>query len=130
MAQRPGEEDDDVRIQPPPRLSFLSLPDIAHASIASFLPDGNETEDSRLSVSEVSRALFESYGGSLNEMRVHNVAGRSAARLAAMLRRNKELAEVTVQEQEAIPALCLAIVQGCCRGIERIYLFGQFGSYG
>jgi len=29
---------------------------------------------------------------------------------------------VTVHQQEAIPAFCQAIVQGCCRGVERIYL--------
>jgi hypothetical protein len=47
----------------------------------------------------------------------------SAARLAALLQRNKKLSEVTVQEQEAIPTFCQAIVHGCCRGVDRITLF-------
>jgi len=55
MLKRNQNDDDDVRVQPPSvPTSFLSLPDIAHASIAAFLPDGN---DSRLRISEVSRAL-------------------------------------------------------------------------
>lgn len=32
------------------------------------------------------------------------------------------LAEVVVSEQGAIPALCQAIVQGCCRGVEKLDL--------
>lgn len=124
MLKRSQVGDGDSRNQPPPAPpSFLSLPDLAHTSIASFLPDGNKGNDSCLRVAEVSRALLESYGGSLNEMRVHYVAGSSAARLAVLLRRNRKLSEVIVQQQEAIPALCLAVVQGCCRRIERLYLF-------
>ena len=51
---------------------------------------------------------------------IHASNVHSTARLAALLRRHKKLAEVTVYKQEAIPAFCQAIVQGCCRGIERI----------
>lgn len=46
----------------------------------------------------------------------------SAARLAALLQRQNKLAEITVYRQEAIPAFSLAIVKGCCGGIERLYL--------
>jgi hypothetical protein len=53
---------DDGHVQAPPP-TFLSLPDLAHATIASFLPDGNKGNASRLRVSEVSRAMLESYGG-------------------------------------------------------------------
>jgi len=110
---------EEAPIQPAPApTSFLSLPDVAHGIIASFLPD----TDSRLRTAEASRALFESYGGILTCISIKFWKESSAARLAALVRRNKELAQVTAR-QDAIPALCLAIVQGCCRGVERINLF-------
>ena len=91
--------------------------------IASFLPDGNKGNDSRLRTAQASRALFESYGGILTCISIKFWKDSSAARLAALLRRNKDLAQVTAR-QDAIPALCLAIVQGCCRGAtKRINLF-------
>lgn len=100
-------------IQPPPAPpSFPSLPDLAHASIASFLPDGNKGNDSRLCVAEASRALLESYGGTLTRMCICCVEEGSAARLAALLGRNKKPVEVIIDGQEAIPALCQANVQG------------------
>ena len=124
MAQRPREEeDDDDRIQPAPAPpSFPSLPDLAHASIASFLPDGNKGNESRLRVSGASCALFKTYGGSLTRMHVRYVAESSAARVAALLRRHKKLADVIVKDQQTISALSLAIVQGCCQGIEKATL--------
>ena len=121
MAQQ--DSVDAANIQPPlTKPSFLALPDIAHACVASFLPDGNKkAKDSRLRVAEASRVLLEPYGGSLTRLSLkHNDS--SAARLAALLRRQKMLAEVVVSEQGAIPALCQAIVQGCCRGVEKLDL--------
>lgn len=70
-----------ARPQRPP--TFLSLPDIAHASIASFLPDGGTRGPNRLRVSEVSRTHFETYGGSLTRISILYVQGSSTARLAA-----------------------------------------------
>ena len=113
---------EEAPIQPPPT-SFLSLPDIAHGCIASFLPDGNKGNESRLRTAEATRALFESYGGTLNNISLQYREDSSAARFAALLRRNNELAYVILYQQEAIPAFCLAIVQGCCRGVERIDLY-------
>jgi len=115
---------DEVPNQAPPAPPFLSIPDLAHSNIASFLPDGNKPKKSRLRVLEVSRALLGYYGGTLTEMSTSCSEGRSAARLAALLQKQKKLVDVTVYEQKAIPALCHAIVQGCWRGVERIELHG------
>ena len=118
-------QDDDGHVQPHPAISpfFLSLPDIAHASIASFLPDGNKGNDSRLRVSEVSRAMLESYGGTVTRMNLRHVEDSSAAALIALLRRQKRVAEVTVEnERKIIPAFCQAIVQDCCRRVEAVHL--------
>ena len=84
MAQRHRQ---DLEPTPPP--SFVSLPDIAHTTIASFLPDGDGFfGDSRLLVS---RALLESYGGSLTQMRLRDFADSSSLALAALMRRNQKL---------------------------------------
>lgn len=104
MAQRHRP---DVEPTPPP--SFLSLPDIAHATIASFLPDGDLLfGGSRLRVSAVSRALFESYGASLTRirLRLRNFTGSSIDNLAALLRRNEKLVEVTAEgrDSRALPS--------------------------
>lgn len=112
MARRGrGNDDNDVRVQPPTGALFLSLPDLAHSSIASFLPGGNRGNDSRLRMSEVSR---QSYGGSLTRMLINFVEDSSATRLAALLRRHGKLARL-VANHKAISMLCLAIAQGCCR---------------
>ena len=134
MARCARDDDDQARSHPPlgpPSLSlskpsFLALPDIAHSSIAAFLPDGNKGSNSRLRVSEASLALRDTYGGSLTRMSVSHVENSSAARLAALLRRNTKLAEVIVEEHEALPAMCLAIVQGCCRRVENLNLNGRY----
>jgi len=114
----------EVPVKPPPAPTlFLSLPDIAHACIASFLPDGDEGGDcGRLRVSEVSRPLVEFYGGTLTIIYIFHREGSSAARLAALLRRQGQgkHVEVTLCGQESIPAFCQAIVQGCCPGIEKL----------
>ena len=47
-------------------------------------------------VSEVSRALLASYGGSLTWVYVHHVVGGSAARLSALLQRQKKLTGMLV----------------------------------
>lgn len=54
----------DGEVQSLPRPSSSSLPDIAHDGIASFLPDGDSKHEYSLRVSEASRALLGSYGGS------------------------------------------------------------------
>ena len=65
----PGQiNEGSVRSLQTPGLSLLSLPAVIHRSIASFLPDGNKKHDSRLRVSEASRALLDFYGGSLDRM--------------------------------------------------------------
>jgi hypothetical protein len=54
MAQQDGVDAADI--QPPlTRPSFLALPDVVHACIASFLHDGNKSDESRLRVAEASR---------------------------------------------------------------------------
>ena len=85
MSQRRRENEDAAQIQPSPRPSLLSLSDIAHSCISSFLPDGNKGNDSRLRVAAASRALLEAYGGSLIKVRLRFIKGSSAARLAALL---------------------------------------------
>lgn len=113
------QDNDRVQIQPPSTLSFQSLPDIALDSIASyFRRRGN---DSRLHMAEVSRALLDLYGGSLSCISVW-YTDSSAARLAALLQRQKTLDHVFVHEQKAIPALCLAIIDGSCRRMENLFL--------
>ena len=78
--------DKNMAVQPIPKPTFSSLPDVAHTIIASFLPDSNGVgKNCRLRVSEVSRALLESYGGSLTCVSVHLTQEASAVRLAALL---------------------------------------------
>lgn len=77
---------------------------------------------SRLHVSEVSRALFESYGGSLTRVDVRYVEGSTADRLCALLQRHKKNVEVYVYKEESMQAFCLAIAQGCCQGVECVEL--------
>lgn len=120
MTQQIKDGELDSTIPVSSRLSFLSLPDIAHNNIASFLPDGNGTEGSRLRVSEVSAALLDSYGGSLTQMFLQCGRGSDTTRLIALLRWHKYLAKLVVKKQNAIPALCQAIIEGCCRGVESI----------
>ena len=121
MAQRRRDDNADaVQTQPSSRPSLLSLPDIAHSCISSFLSDGNKRNDSRLRVAEASHALLEAYGGSLTKVKLRFRERSSAGRLAALLRKNEQLAEVSVRQQEAIAAFCQAIVQGCGRGVESI----------
>jgi len=119
---RPGREADeaDVHVQPLPPPFFLSLPDLAHASIACFLPDGYRGKHSRLRVSEVSRDFFDLYGGTLTGLRVHHAEGRSVDRLAAFLQRQKKLVEVSLYKGEAIPALCQAMVEAAAKGLRRL----------
>lgn len=121
-AQTPSTEQPDSGAQAPasPVPSFLSLPDIAHASIASYLPDGDTRQASPLPLSEVSRAQLESYGGSLTRIRISHIPSSRTARLVALLRRQTMLIEVIVDKQESIPAFCEAIVQGCCQRLEII----------
>jgi len=119
MAQFARGNGDRVRIRPLFTLSFQSLPDAALDSIASFsFERGN---DSRLRMAEVSRALLDLYGGSLSYIYIF-YTDSSAARLTALLRRQKILISVTVKKQEAIPALCLAIIDGSCRRLECLTL--------
>ena len=96
------------RAQPPP--PFILLPDLAHATIASFLPDGNNKgvcadpldplgdikTDNRLRVSEVCRALHDSYGGSVTSASLYYADGRSSS-LVALLRRQKKLRTLVVK---------------------------------
>lgn len=55
-------------------------------------------------------------------MKVRYVEGRSATRLAALLSRQSRIAELEVHRRETIPALCLVIVQGCCRKVQKMVL--------
>lgn len=99
------------------------MPDIAHAAIASFLPDGNYKKGNRLRFSEVSRALLVAYGGTLTCATLRNIDDDgNAARLAALLRRQHKLNTVYVAGEEAIPAFSQAIAYGCCRGVRSIHI--------
>lgn len=64
-----------------------------------------DMKDSRLRVSEASRALLETYGRNLNRISIHFTADASAGRLAALLRHQKHLEVILALEQEALPAL-------------------------
>lgn len=110
--------------------SFLSLPDITHASIVSFLPGSAPRQASCFRLSEVSRVYLESFGGSLTRIRISYVQDSPAARLVALLRRQTNLIEVIVDKEEGIAALCEAIVQGCCRRVETIYVHWRWHHSG
>ena len=105
MARRGrGGNDEDVRPRTPNSpLLFLSLPDIAHNNVSFFLPAGDWGNGSRLRVSEVSRALLSSHGTSLTRIIIRFVESSSTGRLTYLLRRLRNVKEVTVNEQEAIP---------------------------
>lgn len=125
MAHQRGREDDkhELHVQSLPPPSFLSLPDIAHNSIASFLR--NDYEDSCFPAAEVSCALLELYGGCLTKMLICQAEGRSADRLAGLLQRQKKLEQmmITCEQDHAILGLCQAVVQGCCRELEALVLY-------
>jgi hypothetical protein len=49
--------------------------------------------------------------------------------LAALLRRQRKLKEVSVTKQETIPAFSQAIAEGCCRGVESmLFDVGEYGD--
>jgi hypothetical protein len=98
MAEPGGDANAEVPSSPPP--SFTSLPDVAHHTIASFLPDGDIRRDNRLRVSEVSRALFECYGVSLDDFE-----GGTNSGLTALLRRQKRLKTIVTPVQRAFLGL-------------------------
>jgi len=69
MAQRRRDDGADaVQMQPSPSPSLLSLPDIAHSCITSFLRDGNKGNDSRLRVAEASRVAEALRHGALHNL--------------------------------------------------------------
>jgi hypothetical protein len=128
MVHQRGREDGDHEfyVQPLSLPSFLSLPDLVHANIASFLRGGGDDDNSCLRVAEVSRTLLESYGGCLTSIIICHAEGRNPAHLAALLRRQMKVQGVfTGKQDEAISGLCQAIVQGCCAGVELIVLYGS-----
>lgn len=101
MAQRPRRDDiNRLRSSSPP--SFLSLPDIVHHNIVSFLHDDDVGGSDRLQVSETSRALLEPYGGSALWLYIHQSKGASAPPLRGLLGRQKKLKELIVETEEAV----------------------------
>jgi len=50
--------------------------------------------------------MLESYGGIVTRMNLRYVEGCGAAALIALLGRQKRVAEVTVEREKVIPALC------------------------
>ena len=58
-------------------------------------------------------------------MSVYHHDGFSAGGLVNLLRRNKKLVRLDVKDQDTLPAVCRAIVEGCCRGVERLGLFEE-----
>lgn len=59
-------------------------------------------------------------------MSIYYAQGCSAARLAAFVQRQKKLVEVIVDGQEGtITAFSRVIMQGCCRQIEEVRLWGE-----
>lgn len=119
-AKRGRDGDEEVQLPRPPY--FYSLPDVAHGTIASFLSDGYDGGNNRLRVSEVSRRLYESYGGSLTRAFLRYREDGSAARLAAMLQRQTKLRTVVMETQRAIPAFSQDISQSYCRSAESVDL--------
>ena len=109
--------------------SFTSLPDIAHHTIASFIPDGDTRICSRLRVSEVSHALFDSYGGGLTSASLLDIEDGTADHLAALLRRQKMLKIMFAEGRSTLISLSHAITQGCCQGVESIHLRDISGSF-
>jgi len=102
-----------------------------HASIASFLPDGDERQASRLRLSEVSRTLFESYGGSLTKIWLSYVDDSSNARLVALLRRQPLLAEVTLNYEmtpDGLSNLARALMGGTAPQLQDLGM-GGIGSF-
>jgi len=66
--------------------------------------------------------MLESYGGIVTRMNLRYVEGCGAAALIALLGRQKRVAEVTVEREKVIPALCQAIIQNGCRRVEAVHL--------
>jgi len=108
----PSSSPPDQKQQRIPLAPITSMPQM------QFPPRRQRGNDSRLCVAEALRALLESYGGTLNRLSMRYVADSSNARLVALLRRQTFLAQVIIREEEALPALCQAILQGCCPNLE------------
>jgi len=100
----PGRHDDaEVPSSPPP--SFTSLPDVAHAVIASFLPDGYRGTCDRLRVARVSRSLLEFYGASITHLNLRGVKDGTESRLTALIRRQNELKAISAFVQKSFPGI-------------------------
>lgn len=82
MAQ-PDQDEWGIRVETAPGPSFLSLPDVLHYNIASFLSDGSKGNESQ---DELSVALLGMYGGNLTEMSLRYMEDSSAARLVSLLK--------------------------------------------
>lgn len=94
------------------------------ATASAVLP----SNDGRPRLSELARALQDFYGCSLTSIGLRYRKRSSAARLVALLHRQKKLDAVCVGEQKNIPAFSQAIAQGCCRGIKKLYLYFEDGA--
>jgi hypothetical protein len=122
MAEPGRDANTEVPSSPPP--SFTLLPDVAHHTIASFLPDKYMRTGNRLRVSEVYRALFDSYGGSLTSATLRGFDGGTDSELAGLLRRQTGLKAIYAVES-AFVRLSQAIAKGWCRGVQCITLSVQ-----
>lgn len=118
-----AESGSDANAEVPSPPSFTSLPDVAHHIIASFLPDGYMRRGNRLRVSEVSHALFDSYGGTLTIASLRD--GGTDSGLAALLRRQTRLKTIVAEGQTTFPGLVQATTQGHCRELETIKMSGE-----
>lgn len=105
------------RAQPqPPPSPFILLPDLAHATMASFLPDGDDKQDNRLRVSEASRALRDSYGGSVTSASIHYTGGGRSS-LVALLRRQKRLKTTALEGQRTFSSA----LRGATAEVSKVY---------
>lgn len=58
-------------------------------------------------------------------MSVYHHEESSDVRLVSLLRRHNKLVRLEVKDQDAYPAVCQAIVERCCQGLERLGLFNK-----
>jgi len=103
----PSSTEPQAWLNPASKTSSQCLPRrlIPCQTLPTPLSQRKGTETNRLVVSQVSRALLDSYGGSLTYTEFRNFAGNAVDNLAGLMRRDQKLVDVTA-EGLAIPALC------------------------
>lgn len=101
---------------PPPPPTLEDQADLAQATIAALLPDGDE-EENRLCLSRVSQTLLHHHGGTITCLTLRWRPGHRYRALLHLIERQHHLHTLHVRKAEAIPALIYVLLLGGLRHI-------------